>query len=789
MKTYAARVDRESGRAQSLVEHAENVATLCARFAAPLHLEQTARLIALVHDMGKGTAPFQAYLTGGAPEEAHPHAPAGAIFAYERWFSGGEARKRAAQTVALCVYGHHAGLMDCVDRRSAPSFLEKMQADKRMLHYEEAVRYFAENVESLSGLDALFEKACEELKQFREAGKKGAFYDGLTVRLLLSMLVDADRHDAACFACGEDALAQPPKPIWNELSRRLDAYADAHFEIRMPIDRIRTEIAARCEQAAGRAPGVYRLTAPTGGGKTLSSLRFALRHAARGMERIFYVIPFNTILDQNAQEIRTALDGYGGILEHHGNVVVEGEGEWMQHRRLTERWDSPIILTSMVQFLNALYRCGNTDARRMHRLTRSVIIFDEIQALPRKCKVLFERAVNFLALKCGCTVLLCTATQMAFANIEMPDDCELMGDAGELARLDDALARVRWIPELCPSLTNADAARKLCGRMQAHGSVLAIVNTRAVAWEVYRQAVDLLRAQGMRPAAVDSALDRAAIVQRARDAKDEVLCVHLSTLLCPRHRLVCIDFMKAWLEGGGRALCVSTSLIEAGIDLSFPAIVRSLAGLPSIVQAAGRCNRNGERERGDVYIWTLKEENLANLSEVESGRACTRALYHEARDRSEALCGPDGIRRYFEKEESYGKRVEKYPCPFGNLVDLLSVNSAFARGTVDRFPLKQAFRTAGGIFCVIDEDARAVLVPYGEGEAIIGALLSSSGLRQRARLLARAQPYSVNVYDSTMKRLEAAGAVYPVGDTGAVALKAEYYDGQRGLKADNIYDY
>ena len=162
-----------------------------------------------------------------------------------------------------------------------------------------------------------------------------------------------------------------------------------------------------------------------------------------------------------------------------------------------------MILTSMVQFLNALYRCENTNARRMHRLMRSVIVFDEIQALPSKCRVLFERAVNFLVRNCGCTVLLCTATQMEFANLVMPDDNELMGDEKELAQLYDVLTRVRWIPELSTSLTNEDAARKLQNLMCLQGSVLVVVNTKAVAWEVYRHTVDLLKEQGVRPVAID----------------------------------------------------------------------------------------------------------------------------------------------------------------------------------------------------------------------------------------------------------------------------------------------
>ena len=374
---------------------------------------------------------------------------------------------------------------------------------------------------------------------------------------------------------------------------------------------------------------------------------------------------------------------------------------------------------------------------------------------------------------------------MEFDNIVMPNGNELMGDEKELSRLYDALTRVRWNPELRAGLTNADAARKLQNLMRSHGSVLAIVNTKAVAWDVYRRAAGLLGEQGMRPVAINCSLGKEAVISLAKDAGEEdVLCICLTTLLCPKHRLTYIDFMKAWLEGGGRAFCVSTALIEAGINISFPAVARSLAGLPNIVQAGGRCNRNRERECGDVYIWELKEEALRNLPEIENGKSCTRKLYHEAPDDFEALCKPDGIRRYFREEQSYTKRMEKYPCKNSTLIDLLSVNTAFASSTKALFPLKQAFRTAGENFHVIDEDTRAVIVPYGEGEAIISALLSQSDMKQRALLLERAQQYSVNVRDSMLRQLQEKGAVYSVGDTGAMALKPEYYDAEQGVNVD-----
>ena len=789
MQTYAAHIHRESGRTQTLAQHAENVAALCARNAAPLHLESAARLIALLHDMGKATQAFQDYLREEGQSSPHHHAPAGAIYAYERWFSMNDpkARQRAAQTIALCIYGHHTGLMDCVNPRSEPQFLSQMRQEKRLLHYEEAAAYFTENVVSEGELDALFDAACDELTRFRDAANSGAFYDGLTARLLLSMLVDADRYDAACFEYGEDALTAPPAPVWDELLARLNRYTAAHFTADTPIGQIRAQIANRCAEAVSRAPGVYRLTVPTGGGKTLSSLRFALGHAALlGMERIFYVIPFNTILDQNARDIRDALDGYGGILEHHANVVVEGEDECAQYRRLTERWDSRIILTSMVQFLNALYRCENSNARRMHSLTRSVIIFDEIQALPRKCKVLFERAVNFLSQRCGCTVLLCSATQMELGGIALSDDCELMGDSLALSRLYDALTRVRWMPELNPTLDNEHAAKKLCGLLLSLGGVLAVVNTKAVAWDVYSKAVDWLKERGMGIVTPDVIADEEAAQQRAHESSGgKVLCVHLSTQLCPAHRLKYIDIMKAWLRGGGRALCVSTALIEAGINISFPAVVRSLAGIPSIVQAGGRCNRNMERETGEVFIWDFREERLDKLPEIQNGKDISRTLYNKYRGGCDTLCKPEGIREYFLREQKFTTACEKYDFKDGkkgrNLVDLLSMNKAYADEKERRFLMKQAFRTAGEIFRVIVNNTYTIIVPYGEGADIIAALLSVSDMKHRALLLTRAQQYSVNVYDNIMRQLMNADAVYPIGDTGALALKPEYYDAERGL--------
>ncbi|MDO4175822.1 MAG: DEAD/DEAH box helicase family protein, partial [Eubacteriales bacterium] len=230
---------------------------------------------------------------------------------------------------------------------------------------------------------------------------RSAFQAGMLTRFLLSVLIDADRWDSACFEYGRDSMKQSnPVPDWAQLSKRYEAYAKETFTGTGELDRKRQEISDLCVEKADGRTGIYRLSVPTGGGKTFASLRYAMKHAKQnGQQHIFYIIPYNTILDQNAKDIREALAQYEGILEHHSNVMVmqedDKEEELLRYKQLTERWDSDIILTSMVQFLNALFRKENTNARRMHRLTNAVLIFDEIQALPRHCKGLFERRLPF----------------------------------------------------------------------------------------------------------------------------------------------------------------------------------------------------------------------------------------------------------------------------------------------------------------------------------------------------------------------------------------------------------
>lgn len=802
-------------REQSLREHLINVSKLCKIFAQQVSLSAMAELIGLLHDMGKGTADFVAYLRwcitysgkDALPKDIHHHnhAPTGAIYTYERWFCKNDdfVQRMVAQIIALCIYGHHTGLMDCIDHNNRLHFEELMGQKKDRINYCEAVDFFRKNVAEEDELDRLFELACEELKQKmdilalkeyeltqRERLSQKKFQVGMLARLMLSILIDADRWDSACFEYNrEPEIAPAIRPNWQTLIKIYEDYAARTFTGTSLLDQNRRKISDICAERAKEKTGVYRLSVPTGGGKTYASLRYAMKHAEKnGQQRIFYIIPYNTILDQNAKDIRTALSQYLGILEHHSDVQFEDNSEeaCIQHKRLTERWDSDIILTSMVQFLNALFRKENTNARRMHRLTNAVLIFDEIQALPRHCKGLFERAITFLTTCCHSTVVLCTATQLEL-KLPMPQ-VELMGTDEELTVLNQTLKRVEYIPQISSVRNDSETAQDLFSLFIDTSSVLMIVNTKAVAWDIYEKTCRLLKEAGYEQVTVQPNLTDDAIREQAKNAEDfEVLCIHLSTLLCSAHRKEYIRWIRNWTKAGGRVLCVSTALVEAGVNISFPVVVRSLASLPSIVQAAGRCNRNMEWELGKVYIWKLADENLKMLPEIVIGQTISADIMAEwkkyYKDYS-LLSSHEGIQLYFRKEATYTKDKEQYPLENGDATTLVGLLSNNPTRMKYKIPLRQSFREAGETFEVIPQKTKPVIVPYGKGEELIIQLSGNHTMKEEIDMLRRSQQYCVNLYDNVYHRLTAEGALYAVGENDLVVLKKEYYSDESGVRTE-----
>jgi len=787
---HLARYDSETNRKQMLREHGSTVSTLCRTYGGVIGCPHLTELCGLIHDTGKAKQEFQAYLLSGDTRLRGKinHTSAGARYIFEKYGKTRDIYQACtAQVVALAVCSHHSGLIDCIDTSGLDRFRSRLYPGKDIGYDESITNFEAECIEAET-LDALFQKAVEETRQIlepilqrEEIRQEQQFFLALFARYILSCVIDADRYDAYCFDAG--LPTQDPdyelETTWQELADNLEQYLSTKMRKDREIDRLRAGISDACRQAAVYPGGIYRLCVPTGGGKTLASLRYALQHAIlHKKRRIIYAIPFTTIIDQNADVVHESLKKDRVILEHHSNLIQEPEDDDLAEpdegdRRslLTERWDVPIILTTTVQLLNTLFLGKTQSVRRMHNLAGSIIVFDEVQTIPIKCLDMFNAALNFLAEVCGATIILCTATQPG-SNVGVPVRCSppenLVPDYEEMF----GKFRRTTIHDACiPGGYSASAlADFVLEQQRINTSVLVIMNTKKAAKSLC------------------AALKR---------QYPSCSLHYLSTALCPAHRREKLAQLDKELKARGPVICVSTQLIEAGIDISFNCVIRSLAGLDSIAQAAGRCNRHGEDALRNVFIVNSSEENLSRLPEIRRGQLqAERVLREYAEDPTQFDCdllSPKALERYYLYYYEVQKKEMQYPVSkkysrFATdvtLFDLLSRNSAGLKAYIGRFnqrpgyPFCQAFASSGSQFAVIDQDTVSVLVPYGRGKEIIQELATASHLPATAKLLKEAQQYSVNLYKNEVQSLD--NGIYPIGDTGVLALADMYYSPDYGI--------
>ena len=785
---------REPSRVQILREHVLAVAQHCADTLAPVGLSRLGYLAGLLHDFGKARARFQDYLheTDEAKQRALRgqinHSAAGAQWLAERF--GEPSNPLLAVTLLLlelAISGHHGGLSDSLTPTGEDKLSQRI-FPAEPVGLDECARNFFSECADEETLDALLQEAMREVRALlvrakeTGAGRRGLypFQLGMAARLLLGALVDADRYDAMRFNAGGTVPTEQTadETFWNILAARLEARLHS-FPQDGALSGSRRAIADACLNAADRPGGIYRLYAPTGGGKTLASLRFALAHAQKtGKARVFYVIPYTTIIEQTADELRHTLGDEPFLVEHHSGVLWEdGEKDDLDPRELyTERWNAPIILTTMVQFLNTLFAGRTGCARRMPGLQNAVLIFDEIQAIPTKCIDLFSAACTFLSRQCGATMLLCTATQPALdrANQPLCYDADVITDPETLFH---AFRRTRVIDLRGAGEMDAAQLADFCkARMEEHRSLLVVLNTRSTVKKLH----EVLRQED------DPALH----------------LVHLSTGMCAAHRKCVVSDIRKWLHDGERVLCVSTQLIEAGVDLSFSCVVRSLAGLENLAQAAGRCNRHGEDPRlHEVYLIQSADENLKFLPEIRQGqRFCSLTLADFEKQQIDPLA-PAVIARYYamryqsqetKKLMQYPLSREKYKAVIArdtSLFELLSDNepgqqeAAHADSRTAKRFLRQAFATAGGIFEPIDSNATPVIVPHEEGAALIAKLETDPKPEIAMRLLRQAQQYAVNLFSYERDALEKQGALRELPG-GVFALDGRFYDRVSGVTMD-----
>ena len=805
---------KSDGGEQTLIKHLQESSQLSRSFAAKIGLSEIGGILGLIHDFGKASDNYQGYLRSQEglinPDEdgyvdAHrgeiDHSTAGAQLIYKKLAGRGQEGKILAQFLALDIASHHSGLIDCLKPDGFNDFERRIAKDHKLTHLGEAQSKLPVIEKQLDEIIAqpiggqpiekhFFKKIFEELKEDSDSKPTLVFKQGLLARFLLSCLLEADRLNTADFEYPEnEAVRNYGKYIsWDTLIERLEAkyreYAQKTAQMQpgraLEVNQLRAEVAQACLEAAPKPKGIYQLTVPTGGGKTEASLRFALHHAqAHKMERIFYIVPYITIIDQNADKLRKILekDEERGkvVLEHHSNFVPE-EDTRRRHNLLAENWDAPIVFTTQVQFLEALFGSGTRDSRRMHQLANSVIIFDEVQTIPIKITHMFTAALRFLTHDCGATVVLCTATQPPFDKTGNPyrelnilPKNHIIKNEKELFQ---QLKRITVHDERRPGgLSNTEIADLAERALQKKGSVLIVVNTRPSALALYQEI-------------------------KGRQLGAEVY--HLSTNMCPAHRMDILENkIKPKLKSKEPVICVSTQLIEAGVDIDFGAVIRSLAGLDSIAQSAGRCNRNGEREDGgDVWVVNPTEENLDKLKDIKVGREHAQRVLDDFKDAPDNFendrIGLDAIAVYYDFY--YHSQEDKMNYPVAavgrndDLFNLLSVNnlateaySATHQNTSPNILLRQSFRTANGEFNVIDSPTRGVLVPYKDGEKIILELCSTYDIKTQVRLLMKAQRYSINLFDHQMRKLQDAGAIHEVQEgVGIYYLDEQYYSHEFG---------
>lgn len=757
---------REDEAKQLAAEHCQNTARYAGECLQGIGLKQTGYLVGLVHDCGKFKEEFQTYLRnpdGVRGSVNHTFAPVRLLL--ERYHVSQNGMEILASELLAFAVGSHHGMFDCVDENRNSGFIHRMK--KENIGYSESVRNFMTECVSENELDKHFAKAVEELTVVfgllaGENYEECQFKLSLLARLLLSALIEGDRRDTAEFMSNHVRPREPEdwSSFWTPYRERVEEKL-SKFQVNSAIGKARWEISDRCRVIAEEPGGIYRLNVPTGGGKTLSSLRYALSHGEKwGKRRLIFTSPLLSILEQNAAVIREFVGDDSIILEHHSNILHTQDREDLDQLELAvESWDAPIIITTLVQLLNTLFDGKTTSVRRFQALCNSVIVIDEVQTVPPRMLSLFNMAVDFLAKICGATIILCSATQPCFEKTDHPIRSEIR----DVIPHDEKL----WIPFRRTSITDAggrtleEIAEFAAGELEHTQSLLVVCNRKDEAEYLFEQ---------------------------LRDGA-EMAC-HLSASMCTAHRRAVLAELRTSLEAGQKCLCVATQVIEAGVDISFHKVIRLAAGMDSVIQAAGRCNRHGESpEPVPVFVVSCVGEKLSRLREIDEAKKATISLldaYRRSPDRfGNDLSSDQAIEAYYRKlyrdmkTDYQDYAIEK---PKTTLFELLSDNRKFCdedTPCAGMFMLNQAFKLAGSRFEVFDNAARDVIVPYGDGAELIKELVGQSNPTPAflADWSRRARPYSVAVYEWQLKKLGNAVSEY----AGAAVLADGFYDQYTGL--------
>ncbi len=759
--------DRSGAQPHGLDEHLRSVAGLAAAAAVP-SARQCARLAGLWHDLGKRRPGFQRYIRQAGGADAHiegrvadrdkTHSAAGALWAQrvlqERLGPQGLLLSRVLQYV---IAGHHAGLDNWDGGEAGAGLAARLASADAQRELQEVLgRPSPPDIQGPE--DFALDLQSLPIGDERANATPGRF--ALWLRMLFSALVDADFLDTEVYMNPAQAGRRDGAPGLLAMQQACQSHLDhlAAGAAPTPVNRLRASILGQCRAKADFPPGVFSLTVPTGGGKTLSSLAFALNHAARhGQRRIVYAIPYTSIIEQTADVFRQVFAALGEdvVIEHHSNAETTPEQETARSRLACENWDAPLIVTTNVQLFESLFARKTSRCRKLHNLAGSVIVLDEAQLLPLEFLQPVVDVLRYLVQDFGVTVLLCTATQPVLNTSTSADPQRgLRRGLGTVTEIIDdvpalyaALERVQV--HLPVSLETPRAWPELADEMAGHEAMLAIVSRRADAAELYR----LLK-------------------QRTDEG-----CWHLSALMCAQHRSDTIAAIKQALQrrrealAAGRAAApvrvVSTQLVEAGVDLDFPVVYRAMAGLDSIAQAAGRCNREGKLAvLGQVHVFVPPTQPPPGL--LRQARDACKLVWHDRPAEPFAL---PLIQRYFERLLHDAASLDAK-----RITELLKLE-------VDRkaLSLSVRFRDAAHAFKLIDDkDGATVLVRYcspnarEDANALIGMLERDGPVRWLMRKLQR---YGVTIYQHQLRKLLDAGDIREVAACPGLYVQLAEWDG------------
>lgn len=821
------KIDDKKIIGQSLFDHINNVTNKMVNEAKEYNLTSTAKIIGLIHDLGKFSDSWQNYLEesvrfGKKPINKVSHSLTGIAYITDL-IPDEECIKKPARRllkeIIIYVVGAHHGLFDCLSLEGE-SLIEKKIGNSKIEetgHYKECKNKFEKEF-GKDTIPQLIDQAEIEINNFLVLIMTGwkaqedieflkfkntkktlkndycAFYLNVLIRYILSIMMNSDWSDAAVFQNKDyhKWSSENHKGIFTKMQLSLENKIHS-FSKDNDIDKLRKEISDKCLEKGKEETKIRTLNVPTGSGKTLAVMRYALEHAIKyNKERVFYCAPYMSILEQNAEEYRKSLgneqDLKEYILEHHSNVIVENDNEdeyileKEKYEYLSDNWSSPIILTTMVQLLNTLFLGSKQSIRRFHQVANSVVVIDEIQKLPIKTTALFNVMVNVLAQYFNTTFVFCTATQPPLADKIRSDHLivpsiikEKNSDLTKDYSKELPFVRTKIKDKTkSPSYKANEVCSMIDERMESIDSLLVVMNTTNAVSKLYKELEKL-------------------------DKDYQVIA--LTAKMTPEHRKIKLKEIEMKLNNE-RIVCVSTQLIEAGVNISLEGAIRSLAGLDSVSQVAGRVNRNGENEVGEVWIINASDdlENLSKLEEIKRSQEALLPILRDFRYHPEKydyhIMSDKSIKFYFKEyyKNMIGEMFFKCGKSDNNIFSLLGFNKAVRtkyaleqNGKQYKYHLAQSFHTAGQVFKVIDSATHTVVVPWGKGAEILQEYFSySTDYKRLNKLLEKLQLYCVNIYDHELLKLKENKAIITDEEKGIIYLKEGYYSEELGFQVEGV---